>query len=477
MKKIANSILVIMAALMLVSCSENYIDLAPISSASTKNFYKTQSDFQTAIWSVYRDWHDWYNRMLTEFLEFRGDTYAGTGYNYIQISTNNFTDMNALSGPWGSFYKTIADANIILDRIENVDFDAAVKNRIIGEARFARGLSYFNLVRFFGAVPLVLHEISGREALTYGRAPIDNILAQIESDFKFAAANVIQNIKLEDSFGLWHKYAVEGELARFYMTVSGAVYKQNRWTDAKPLLEDILNNSPFGFSDTFEEIFADDGSGEHSKEIILSVVYKAGAGNISHRDYQEQFNITGQTNAILEAGVIESFEEGDVRRDISVATGGYNLNGQWIDKTINVKFDWGYDRATNTSGMDSYHLRYTDVQLMYAETLVEIAGSVTDQALALLNKSRVRAGLRALTAAEVPDIAAFRLAMEKERRSELMFECVRWFDLVRTGRAVEVLNALGKNANENWLLFPIPQAEIDKVGKQILPQNPGYLGS
>ena len=66
------------------------------------------------------------------------------------------------------------------------------------------------------------------------------------------------------------------------------------------------------------------------------------------------------------------------------------------------------------------------------------------------------------------------MALEKERRSELMFECVRWFDLVRTGRAVDVLKALGKNADKNWLLFPIPQTEIDKLGSNLLPQNPGY---
>jgi hypothetical protein len=106
--------------------------------------------------------------------------------------------------------------------------------------------------------------------------------------------------------------------------------------------------------------------------------------------------------------------------------------------------------------------------------LSEIANGVPSQSLDILNNVRNRAGLTSLTATNVPNIAAFRLAMEKERRSELMFECVRWFDIVRTGRAVDLLKAIGKNANDTWLLFPIPQTEIDKVGKDILPQNPGY---
>jgi hypothetical protein len=66
--------------------------------------------------------------------------------------------------------------------------------------------------------------------------------------------------------------------------------------------------------------------------------------------------------------------------------------------------------------------------------------------------------------------------MEEERRCELLFECVRWFDLVRTGRAVDVLKGIGKNASDTWLLYPIPQTEIDKMGKDKLPQNPGYPG-
>jgi len=121
-------------------------------------------------------------------------------------------------------------------------------------------------------------------------------------------------------------------------------------------------------------------------------------------------------------------------------------------------------------------LRYTDVLLMYAEALSEVSGSVQNESISILNQVRNRAGLSSYTSSDIPDIATFRKRMLAERRSEFMFEGIRWFDLVRSGTAIETLNALGtnKNANETWLLFPIPPTEIDKM-PDLLPQNPGYL--
>jgi starch-binding outer membrane protein, SusD/RagB family len=107
--------------------------------------------------------------------------------------------------------------------------------------------------------------------------------------------------------------------------------------------------------------------------------------------------------------------------------------------------------ANNNSGFDFPVLRYTDVYLLYAETLAEISGNVPSESLDILNEVCNRAGLPSLTTSDVSDIASFRIAMEKERRSELMFECVCWFDLVRTGKAVKAPNALNKGANEKAL--------------------------
>jgi hypothetical protein len=455
------------------SCDESFIDLAPISSPNVEAFYKTQSDFETASIAVYAEWQNLFSTQWTEFNEFRGDTYTHVQYSYREISENQFL-LNTTSPMWNRLYSIIAKANILLDKIDAVEkFDEATKNRIKAEARFFRAEAYFALVRFFGGVPLVTHETTSNEALTIVRASVADIFKVIEEDYRFAVDNLPPTVS-DANYGRITKYGAEGELARVYITLSGKVYNTNRWTDAKPLLEDILNNSTYKFSASYKEIFASDRSNEKGKEIILSALFKAG-GQGEGTEYQRQFvgPYWGYLT-LFEDGVIESYETGDLRKDVNILMSYVDIDGIQRNDPTNGKFNYGYDPSSRTSGMDFPILRYTDIYLLYAETLSEIANGVPSQSLDILNNVRNRAGLTSLTATNVPNIAAFRLAMEKERRSELMFECVRWFDIVRTGRAVDLLKAIGKNANDTWLLFPIPQTEIDKVGKDILPQNPGY---
>jgi starch-binding outer membrane protein, SusD/RagB family len=459
---------------MLVSCNEEFIDLAPISSANVNAYFKKQADFESGIIPVYSAWRQLHGVTYTAWTEFRADTYTHTSYWYREISYNDF-ELNSTSMLCDPHYQIIARANIILDRIDEVEnFDENVRNRIKAEARFLRAEAYFGLVRFFGAVPLTLKETSSKEALEMGRTPVSEIFKVIEDDYLFAIANLPSTIPA-DEYGRATSYAARGQLARVYITLSGKVYNVNRWADAKPLLENILFDSPHKFSETYEEVFAKDGSNEKGEEVIWSAIFKEGTGG-QPSAYFEQFIGMHHSTAPFEPGLTESYEEGDIRKEVNIAPDYTTFEGVYFDAPTNIKFEYNFDITTKTHGADFPVLRYTDAYLLYAETLAEIAGNVPAQSLSILNEVRNRAGLASLTTADVPDIAAFRLALERERRSELMFECTRWFDLVRWGRAVEVLSALpGKqNVNETWLLYPIPQNEIDKVGKDLLPQNPGY---
>ena len=461
-----------------ISCSESYINLAPISDPNVASYYKSQSDFKTAIVGVYNSWQGVFPITWNFFLEFRSDTYDYTGtFIFDEISNNHF-QLNTTSDPWDKFYRIISYSNMILDRIDNVEFtDESSKKVIKAEARFFRGWTYFTLIRFFGAVPLIEHEISSIDAIKIGRTDVGKIFSFIEDDLKFAINNLPSNVQTTD-YGRITKYAAEGILANVYITQSGKVYNTNRWSDAKPLLEDIVNNSPYKFANTYQEIFARDASNEKGKEIILSALFKAGTDGEASSYLRSFCNYYGKDTDIkiaFEKGLVESYENGDIRREVNISRGSYNdLEGKLKSDPTNIKFNWGFDIKSQTDGIDWPVLRYTDVYLLYAETLSEIAGSVPNESLVILNKVRNRAGLPSLRTIDVPDLASYRMALEKERRSELMFECVRWFDLVRTGRAVDVLKALGKNADKNWLLFPIPQTEIDKLGSNLLPQNPGY---
>ena len=116
---------------------------------------------------------------------------------------------------------------------------------------------------------------------------------------------------------------------------------------------------------------------------------------------------------------------------------------------------------------------------MYSECLNEIGYAADGDAFVYLNKVRTRALLANSTSATVTSQASFRLTMEQERRVEFAFEGQRWFDLVRTGRAVPVLNAkavqigIKKVLTDNNLVFPIPQSQVD-INKDKITQNPGY---
>jgi len=135
--------------------------------------------------------------------------------------------------------------------------------------------------------------------------------------------------------------------------------------------------------------------------------------------------------------------------------------------------------AKNDNGNNIPLIRYADVILMYAEALNEVGYQGDADALANLNLIRARAGLAKKTAADLGSQQSFRLAIEQERRVELAFEGHRWFDLVRTGRALAVLNSkkeqirLVAELTANNLVFPVPQSQID-INKDKIKQNPGY---
>lgn len=456
------------------SCSESFIELAPISNANVENYYKSEADFETAIISVYDQWRWLFNTRWTEYTEFRGDTYTHATYSYYEISNNRFT-LNTTSALWNDLYRLVTKSNIILDKIEEVELeDTDLENRIIAEARFFRAEAYFALVRFFGPVPLVMHEITSDEALQMGRTPISEVFGEIISDYTFAANTLPSTIE-DSEYGRVSNYAAKGELARVYITLSGKVYNEDHWADAAPLLKDIIDNGPYAFADTYSEIFTLDGL--QGEEIILSARFKSGPegqGSGYLRNFIGIYNPS--LSATIENGVFESYDTADLRMDVNLAPNFVGGEGSFYDYAVNKKFDIGGELyfENGNAGFDFPVLRYTDVLLLYAETLAEIANDVPTESLDILNEVRNRAGLDALTTDSITSIELFRTAMQDERRAELMFECVRWFDLVRTGKAVEALNVLNKDADETWLLYPIPQTEIDKVGTDVLPQNPGY---
>jgi hypothetical protein len=187
---------------------------------------------------------------------------------------------------------------------------------------------------------------------------------------------------------------------------------------------------------------------------------------------------------VVTENAYQSFEGGDVRRDLSIIREGINTSGDTLNVSFIGKFTLGaYDPyEVHDWGINRTLLRYTEILLMKAECINELSGP-TGEAVGIIDQIRNRAGLAGLTDSEISDKTSFFQAIVRERRHELMFENNRWFDLVRWGMAEEVVNAYlaEKYPDFDYAMqsyqevYPIPYDEIVKVGdEQILGQNPGW---
>jgi len=161
-----------------------------------------------------------------------------------------------------------------------------------------------------------------------------------------------------------------------------------------------------------------------------------------------------------------------------MATFYINTSGKRVDYYYCKKY-WDTPIVSGDNNNNYPVIRYSDVILMYAECLNEAGYVASGDAFVYLNKVRKRALLADKTSTTVANQASFRLAIEQERRVEFAFEGQRWFDLVRTGRAITVLNAkavqigIKKTLTDDNMLFPVPQSQVD-INKDKITQNTGY---
>ncbi|HEY9260757.1 RagB/SusD family nutrient uptake outer membrane protein [Chitinophaga sp.] len=473
-----------LVVLLLSSCGKGFIDLKPISSVTTDNFYQTAEDFKNAVNGAY-------NALRT------GGTYGVDSYifgeirsdNSVAVASGSVTDQDEfdrfyirttnpyINNRWSNSYTAIGRCNAILGRIDPIAIDDALKARYIAEAKFLRALFYFNLVRTFGDVPLVLKEITNPDdGYAYGRNPKEEVYAQIEKDLTEAAAALPVSYTGADA-GRATQGAAKAMLGRVLLT-------QKKYAPAAQQLKAVIDGNQYALVPVYADFFK--VSNKNNKEAIFDVQYKSGGigqGNSWPNSFapQNSGNIVimfgGGGNNMPTDDLVNEYEAGDLRKATTVATSYVNAGGSTIPGNF-VKKYFDVPAIANDNGNNIPIIRYADVILMYAECLNE-AGYVADgDAFTYLNNVRFRAGLGHLTAAQVPSQAAFRLAMEHERRMEFAFENLRWYDLVRTDRAIPVINGKSTQINlvnpvtQQNLVFPIPQSQID-INKTKITQNEG----
>ncbi len=474
----------VLIMIVLSSCGKNFVDLKPISSITTSNFYQSADDFKNAVNGAYGALQSagTYGSDSYVFAEIRSD-------NSVPVASGSVTDQDEfdrfyirttnpyINGRWSDSYRAISRCNAILGRIDGITMDNALKSRYIAESKFLRALFYFNLVRTFGDVPLVLKEITNPdEGYTYGRNPKADVYAQIEKDLGDAEQTLPTTYTGSD-VGRATQGAAKAILGRVLLT-------EKKYPQAAAKLKEVIDLNLYNLLPVYADFFK--VSNKNSKESIFDVQYKSG-GVGQGNSWPNSFAPQNSGNAVIQFGgagnnaptddLVNEYETGDQRKAATVATSYVNAGGVTIPGNF-VKKYYDVPATANDNGNNIPVIRYADVILMYAECLNEAGYQAGGDAFGYLNAVRNRAGLGSLSVSDVPDQAAFRLAMEHERRVEFAFENLRWYDLVRTDRAIPVIN--GKSAQikpvnpvtQQNLVFPIPQSQID-INKSKITQNEG----
>jgi hypothetical protein len=493
--KTINIISAIIIVTIFAACNKDFLNTVPISNQSESGFYKTENDIVQAVSGVY-------NKLLTfpdvnniYLSECRSSNYyvdrQDAARDYFSISAFELTPaLGTLQTAWTNDYELIERANQVLDRIDNISFiDTTKRSRLKGECKFLRALSYFELVKVFGAVPLIDHNVSSTESLNYPRVSADTIYSFIIKELTEAAI-LLPNAYTGVDKGRVTKWAALGLLGKAYLYTAGyPLMKTENYGNAISTLKQVLNAENLAdgwkFAPTYAEIFK---TSSDNKYYLFEVQYLSGGKGLGNPVPGEVIPLDMDTKitpygAYYMQGapsddLISSFEAGDKREFVILDTVYRNKAGVKTKKNYFKKYLDSTAAASILSssdwGINFPLLRSEDVMLMYAEAVNETSGP-TAEATGLVNRIRARAGLGTVDGLSQSD---FRLAIERERRHELAWEGQYWGDLVRTGRCLDVMNPwLQLNYNitmdKNEFIYPIPQSEI-QIKPGLYYQNPGY---
>lgn len=479
--KILHKIFLLIGVLLASACGKDFIDQVPETSRSKANGYKTALDFSNAITGCYAAFklNGVYGNCnaasgvlnlgeVTSDNATYGSTRSAATNSIWNLKDFNFALSNTLfTNAWAEHYIAIGRANTVLARLPAANI-GSLQSKYEAEAKFIRAYMYFNLVRWFGDVPLVTVEFvdDPYAASNLVRDPSSAIYSLIIEDLKFAENNLPSSIP-EAEMGRISKWAAKALLGKVYLT-------QKNYTAASAKLAEVINSGLFSTSaSSYAEIFLNTTSyALSSKEVLLAVQYKSGlvgqGSSISSSTlpwgvdvgpYGLLSGVNGDGFMQPTKDIDDAYEAGDLRKAATI--GKTPANERYI-----VKYLQKGSRG-NDADIDFPVLRYGDIVLMQAEALNE--QNLPGDATPFLNLTRARAGLAAKNGLNQVDM---RQAIEDERRLELAFEGHRWNDLVRTGRYLPVMTAKSYAVKAFHKLYPVPQRE--RGLNPALTQNPEY---
>ncbi len=488
--------------LLLASCTKSILDLQPIGTSLETSFYKTDAQIFQGVVATY-DVLQWGGTNSTWTMKLgllnaaSDDCYAGGSDASDQpawVAMDKFTldpTLGPQKGLWDKGYAGVYRANLILEKMQNSGIEGLSddkKARYTAEGKFLRAFYYFDLVRTFGNVPLIVKTLGADEIYKQSQTTPDVIYAQIEKDLKDAVATtqLPETVNI-DELGRVTKSAAKALLGKVILFQNNAA----RMGEAAALFESVINSGYFRLEKNFSDIFKPDN------KFGVESVFEIAHSNIQHGGYDSFNNITeGNYNvqffgmrdfvgAVYASGWsfcpitedLVNFMKTDPRFSATIIDGkalkakganytiGYQNTDYFIQKyapqiafkapTGEPALNWGYNIK---------EIRLADVMLMASESFAR-SGDET-KARQYLNLVRTRVGLQPRSssgATLIDDIAS-------ERRLELATEGHRFWDLIRSGKAASTLSGFKSGKSE---YLPVPQQEID-ISQGAMKQNPGY---
>jgi hypothetical protein len=486
MKRVLNISLGVFLIFSISGCKK-FLSVDPPYTQDAENFFQTKEDYEKALTGAYDLLQAsflslWIGEIASDNAIAGGESVNDSqGLHQIDNMTHGGVN-NELRNILRWNYAGITRVNYIMENKDKIDFPG--KGQIIAEARFLRAYYYFELVKFFGDVPLIIDKRIGiEEARQIPRSPASEVYAQIEDDLEFAASVLPWTATVK---GKATKGAALALLGKAYLY-------QGKYSEAATTLDEVRNSGVYALISDYDQLFL--AANENNSETVFDVQYtgleggsygcliclegNAAPGFQGIRQYNGPVYGDGNSYNLPTQALYDAFSPSDPRRDatildidafiaaqadptsITYAIGAGGHTGYYNNKYIKRQGEIGLPDNDLTSPVNYRVIRYADVLLMSAEAHYQSGN--TSVAQQLVNQVRSRAGVQGIPVTSINTIY-------NERRFELSGEGHRFFDLVRTGKAADYIQGFVPGKHE---LFPIPQVEIDLTGGN-WSQNPGY---
>ena len=498
------------AAVMLFSSCAKKLDQVPPSSVVVTNFFSNTTDFQQGVAGVYNRLRSYPDQQLW-MGEMRSDNVAATSdgnrdWQGINDFSPNLTTTAFIVSAYDNDFNGIYNANTVLDALNtkgtNIP-DTTLRRRFGAECRFLRAIYYFDLLKFYGKLPIIDKVMTPSEVLNVPRSPIADVYTLIVNDLQYAIANLPASYAAA-VVGRPTSWAAKGILGLVYLTKSGPLYtgvdgptlNTGEYNLALAQFNDIITNGPFTFSATYPSIFA--YNNENNKEVIFDIQFASTANGADYPSmlvppayftglgfsnygngygtcaFNTPKNLMSSYRQSAAVGTTDKRDTFNIQHGFALSTTTptvLDTTRPFIKKYISIA---GKGTAYTDWPINFIVLRYTDVLMMKAECILHGATGTQADVDAIVNQVRARAGVPALSNVTLATLM-------EERRREFLGEGLRWNDLVREGMAVNTMNAWTaadsistiSKVVPNYIIYPIPQAEI-LVKAGLYTQNPGY---